>query len=263
MSDGEFCVVCGATGRPLVDGVCAECAADRTPLLSAPKRAEVTVCPTCGARKRGAPWERAGSSPVLTAEDLSPFLEIAEEVGVRQIQWEETVATATVRELVGRARVRFRGIERDVEVPLSVRTVHMTCPECSRKSGRYYTATIQLRGPADGRPEKPIPLRARLNEEWVRLVHEMRPDWRAAVSWREELPEGWNCFFTDTLAARAVAKLAKQRFGASLKESSSLVGRKNGQDLYRVTFCLRFPRRASGGSDSTPVRETERAVERL
>ena len=170
-------------------------------------------------------------------------------------------ATATVRELVGHARVRFRGIERDVDVPLSVRTVHMTCPECSRKSGRYYTAILQLRGPAEGRPEKPIPLRARLNEEWVRLVHEMRPDWRAAVSWREELPEGWNCFFTDTLAARAVAKLAKQRFGASLKESSSLVGRKNGQDLYRVTFCLRFPRRDSGRPASGTAKDDGAGVE--
>jgi len=261
VSEGEFCVVCGATDRPLVDGVCAECAADRTRLLSAPKRAEVTVCPHCGARQVGAHWERAGSSPVLTAEDLSPILEVPPEVGVRRVQWEETSVTATVREFVGRARVRFRGVERDVEVPLSVRTVHKSCPECSRKSGRYYTATIQLRGSLDGPSEKAVPLRARLDQEWMRLVREMRPDWRNAVSWREELPEGWNCFFTDTLAARAVAKLAKQRFGASVKESSSLVGRKNGQDLYRVTFCLRFPRRASDGPATTASRGSTRALE--
>jgi nonsense-mediated mRNA decay protein 3 len=261
MSDGEFCVVCGATGRPLVDGVCAECAADRTRLLSAPKRAVVTVCPHCGARQVGAHWERAGSSPVLTSEDLTPFLEIPPEVGVRRVTWDETAVTDTVREFVGHARVRFRGVERDVEVPLSVRTVHKTCPECSRKSGRYYTATLQLRGPAEGRPEKATLLRAWLAEDWTRLVREMRPDWRKAISWREELPEGWDCFFTDTLAARAVAKLAKQRFGASVKESSSLVGRKNGQDLYRVTFCLRFPRHPVGGSSEAISQAGERAVE--
>lgn len=261
MTGGEFCVVCGATDRPLVDGVCAECAADRTRLLSAPKRAVVTLCPHCGAREVGAHWERAGSSPVLTAEDLSPFLEVPDGVGVRQVRWEETAVTATVREFVGHARVRFRGIERDVDVPLSVRSVHKTCPDCSRRSGRYYTATLQLRGPAEGRPEKPIVLRARLAEEWARLVREMRPDWRKAVSWREELPEGWDCFFADTLAARAVAKLAKQRFGATLKESSSLVGRKNGQDLYRVTLCVRFPRRPSGDVTTGPGESAARGVE--
>jgi len=261
MSEGEFCVVCGATDRLLTDGVCAECAADRITLLSAPKRALVTLCPHCGAREVGAHWERQGTSGILTSEDLTPLLEVPAEVGVRRVEWDETSATATVREFVGRARVRFRGIEREVEVPLSVRTVHKSCPECSRRSGKYYTAILQLRGPAEGRPEKAIPLRARLDGEWTRLVREMRPDWRKAVSWREELPEGWNCFFTDSLAARAVAKLAKQRFGASLKESSSLVGRKNGEDLYRVTFCLRFPRRASDDPSGGPSKDVGGAVE--
>jgi len=261
MSEGEFCVVCGATDRPLVDGVCAECAADRTKLLSAPKRAEVTICPHCGARQVGAHWERSGASPLLTSEDLTPLLEVPEEVGVRRVRWEETEVTDTVREFVGRARVRFRGIERDVEVPLSVRTVHRTCPDCSRKSGRYYTAILQLRGPVDGPAEKADRRRARLDEEWTHLVREMRPDWRKAVSFREELPEGWDCYLTDTPAARAVAKLAKQRFGASVKESSSLVGRKNGQDLYRVTFCLRFPTRAEERSGSGRIERSRGAVE--
>lgn len=262
MSEGEFCVVCGATDRSLVNGVCAECDADRTRLLSAPRRGEVTICPHCGARQVGSHWERAGASPVLTAEDLSPFLEIPEGVGVRRVRWEETAVTATVREFVGRAEVRYRGVERVVEVPLSVRTVHRTCPECSRKSGRYYTATLQLRGALDDGPSEKAPqLRARLDIEWSRLVREMRPDWRKAVSWREELPEGWDCFFTDSLAARAVAKLAKQKFGASVKESSSLVGRKGGQDLYRVTFCLRFPRRPDDAVPSSRSRPSEGALE--
>jgi nonsense-mediated mRNA decay protein 3 len=261
MGEGDFCVVCGRTDRPLVDGLCAECAADRMRLLSAPKRAEVTICPHCGARQVGAHWERSGASPVLTSEDLSPFLEVPEGVGVRRVRWDETAVTATVREFVGHARVRFRGVERDVDVPLSVRTVHRTCPECSRRSGRYYTATLQLRGTLDGPSEKAVHLRARLEGEWTRLVREMRPDWRKAVSWREERPEGWDCYFTDTLAARAVAKLAKQRFGVSVKESSSLVGRKGGQDLYRVTFCLRFPRREEDGTDAPASRPSGDALE--
>jgi NMD protein affecting ribosome stability and mRNA decay len=64
------------------------------------------------------------------------------------------------------------------------------------------------------------------------------------MSWREELPEGYDVFFTETLAARSVARVAKQKFRATIKESATLFGRKNGQDIYRVTFCLRFPRPA-------------------
>ncbi len=242
MADGEFCVVCGATGRPLVEGLCSECAADREVLVAAPRHGAVTICPHCGAREVRAHWERAGTGRVLDAEDLAPFLEIHPEAGIRQIDWEETEATANVRKLVGRAAVVFRGARRDVEVPLTVRVVSRSCPECSRKSGRYYTAIIQLRGGADERREKAPVLRARLDRIWAELVREARPDWRRALSWREELPEGWDCYFTETLPARSIAKLAKQRYGVPVKESASLFGRKNGQEVYRVTFCLRFPR---------------------
>jgi nonsense-mediated mRNA decay protein 3 len=240
--EDEFCVVCGATGRPLTDGVCPQCAADRTTLITVPKRAVVVICPHCGARKTGATWERSGSSPLLTAEDLAPFLEFHPEVGVRRIGWEETSATATVRELEGTADVRFRGAERQVVVNLSVRTEHQTCLDCSRKSGRFFTAVLQLRGGLERANEKSPALHARLDSTWSQLLLECRPDWRKAMSWQEELPEGYDVFFTDTLAARAVAKTAKQKFRATVKESATLFGRKNGQDIYRVTFCLRFPR---------------------
>lgn len=242
MDEREFCVVCGATGRPLVDGVCGACAADRRGLVSAPERGTVTLCPRCGARQVGSHWERAGASHLLTAEDLNPFLEVDPEVGIRSIRWEETGASATVREYLGHARVVFRGASREVDVPLSVRLVSRSCPECSRKSGRYYTAILQLRGPLERPPEKAVPLRARLDRQWTSLLREARTDWREAVSWREERPEGWDCYFTETLPARSIARLAKHRFGATVKESASLFGRKDGHDVYRVTICLRFPR---------------------
>lgn len=242
MEEGEFCVVCGATDRPLLEGVCGECAADRTVLITAPNRAVVVLCPHCGARQVKDHWEREESSPLLTAEDLAPFLTIHPEVGVRRVRWDEISATATVREMRGTADAVFRGARREVTIPLSVRTEHRSCPECSRKSGKYYTAILQLRGPDEGRPERAVELRARLDALWTEIMREARTDWKRTVSWREELPEGWNVFFTETLAARAVARVAQQRFGASFKQSATLFGRKDGRDVYRVTFCLRFPR---------------------
>ncbi|MGI0055683.1 MAG: NMD3-related protein [Thermoplasmata archaeon] len=247
MVDSEFCVVCGRTGRPLVEGVCPECAADRLPLLSPPGRGVVVLCPTCGARKIGSHWERADTAAVLTHEDLDPLLSVHPEVAIRSIRWEETQVSALLHEFRGVARVRFRGTERTVELPLTVKVEHRTCPDCSRKSGHYYTAVLQLRGAIDGPREKPPELRSRLERQWEELMREARPDWRKAVSWREALPEGWDLYVVDTLAARSIARLAKQRFGAKLKESATLVGRKDGNDLYRVTFCLRLARPAASG----------------
>lgn len=251
MSDAEFCVVCGATDRPLVGGVCAPCAADRTTVLRARRTGKVTICPHCGAREVGGHWERAGSSRVLGAEDLTPLLEFHPEAGLRRIRWEETAATPNQRELLARAHVVFRGVGRDVELPMTVRIESRSCPDCSRRSGRYYTAILQLRGGEGGPRERSGPLRDRLDRTWDALLEESRPDWRKAVSWGEERPEGWDYFLTETLAARGIARLAKQRFGASVKESASLAGRKDGHEVYRVTFCLRFPRESGGPAPTT------------
>ncbi len=259
MADGEFCVVCGRTGRPLVDGVCADCAADRTELVTAPLRGTVVVCPHCGAREVGGHWERAGASRLLTAEDLAPFLRIHPEVGVRRVRWDETNATATVREFLGHADVVFRGVPRTVDVPLSVRLLSRSCPDCSRTSGRYYTAILQLRGPTERRLERSADLRARLARVWDRVVADARPEWRRAVSFDEARPEGIDVYLRETLPARSIARLAKQKFGASVTESASLFGRKDGHDVYRVTFCLRFPREAGRNPEPGP-RARERAT---
>jgi nonsense-mediated mRNA decay protein 3 len=253
MTDPEFCVVCGRTGRALTDGLCPDCAADRKTLVSVPEHAEVVLCPTCGARLQGRHWDGAGKSSVLTAEDLAPFLVYDPETTLRTVRWEEGKTTATTREFLGTASVEFRGVARDVELRLSVRTIHRTCPACSRRSGRYYTAIVQLRGSGDSRAERARELRARLEVVWAAIVREARRDWKDACSWREELPEGWNCYFTETLAARSIARLARQKFGAKITESASLYGRKDGQDLYRVTFCLRFPPGVGARPGGAPV----------
>lgn len=241
MVDGEFCVVCGRTGQVLTDGLCSECAAGRMALVRAPGRARITLCPTCGARKVGAHWERAGSSRLLTGVDLNPFLILHPEVALRSVQWEEIGANALEYRFQGNARVRFRGTERSVDVALKVKVDHHTCPECSRQSGHYYTAVLQLRPALDGPREKAGPMHERLDRAWDQLLQEAREDWRQAISWRESRPEGWDYFAVDTLAARALARLARQKLRATIKESATLVGRKDGVDVYRVTFCLRLP----------------------
>ncbi len=255
--DGEFCVVCGRTGLPLVDGVCAGCFLDSHVLVRGHGQPDVVVCPTCGARKVGNHWERSGANPsLLTSEDLNPLLEVDPEVGIRRVRWTEVSRDAVQRSYQGEAEIRFRGQERTVPVELSVKLRAYTCPECARKAGRFYTAIIQVRGPSERLRGPPKLLRERLEAAFEGMLPNTKAEWRKALSWREELPEGFDYYVTDTLAARAIARFAKDRLGASLKESATLWGRRNGEDVYRVTFRLRLPDpggasgRRSGGPSS-------------
>lgn len=237
----EFCVVCGRTGIPLVDGVCTDCEAARRTLVSVRPHATVVLCSQCGAREVGKHWERAGASALLGSEDLLPFLVPDEEAAIRRVEWQETGANPLLKSLHGDVHVRFRGLERTVPVDLTVRLLHRTCPDCSRRSGHYFTALIQLRGPEGGSRRSPHELRERLREIWDATIPGARADWRGHHSWTERRPEGWDYFFTETLAAKNVARLFKDRFGAEVKESASLYGRKDGRDLYRVTLAVRLP----------------------
>lgn len=238
----EFCVVCGRTDAAIVDGVCPKCYAERNPLVTVPERPKVTICPTCGARRIGAHWEGRGRSPeLLGSEDLLPFLRVLPGVTLRTVDWTDEGTYALQREISGLAHLRFRGEERTMPLSLTVRLEHRTCEECSRRSGHYYTSTIQLRAVEDEVREKAADRRARLWRQWEDLLPETRADWQRALSWAEERPEGWDVYATDTLAARSISRLAKAKLSATLKESATLWGRKNGQDVYRVTFCLRIP----------------------
>jgi len=237
----EFCVVCGRTGLALVEGVCAECEASRRTLVAVQPHATVVLCPQCGAREVGKHWERAGSSALLGSEDLVRFLVPDEEAAVRKVEWQETGPNPLLKNLHGDVHVRFRGLERVVPVDLTVRILHRTCPECSRRSGHYYTALIQLRGPEEGSRRSAAELRERLQEIWDATIPSARADWRAHHSWTERRPEGWDHYYTETLAARGVARLFKDRFGAQVKESATLYGQKDGRELYRVTFAVRLP----------------------
>jgi nonsense-mediated mRNA decay protein 3 len=238
---GEFCVVCGRTDVQTADGECADCYSKRHPLVTAVEHAVVVMCPTCGARLVGSHWERSGSSRLLTSEDLSPFLRPSDEVGIRRVRWEETGSNPLVRTMTGELDVRFRGTERTIGATVQVKVQHRTCTECSRRAGHYFTATLQLRGLDERLREPSRELRGRIARIWDHILPEARSDWKDAFSWREEKPEGWDIYFKDKLAARAMARWMKARLGAQLKESASLYGRKDGHDVYRVTFCLRIP----------------------
>ena len=240
--DGEFCVVCGRTDRPLSEGVCPECFVAASPLVWVEGHPTLVICPTCGARKVGHHWERRGASPsLLGSDDLVPLLSLHPEVGLRRARWQEVPGDAAQRTFRGEVDVRFRGIERTVAVDVRVKIHGNACPECSRRTGHYYTALLQLRGPTERLRGSSRVLRERLERAFEMVLPDLKAEWRDAFSWREERPEGWDYYLTDTLAARAIARSAKARLNAELKESATLWGRKDGRDVYRVTFCLRVP----------------------
>jgi nonsense-mediated mRNA decay protein 3 len=256
VEEAGFCVVCGRTDQPLVDGLCVECDVKRTPLLGAAPKAHVVICPTCGSRllsEKWVKWEGTGSSTHLGADDLAPFLRPRDGVTIRTVAWEEAGTLELRREIAAHVAVRYRETERSASVTFPVTIEHRTCTSCGRKTGHYFTAVIQLRGPEGRLRGSGRERRQWLQETWDRVLPEARPEWRRALSWIEEKPEGWDVYFVDTESARSLARWMKPRLNGKLTESPTLYGRQDGRDVYRVTYCLRLP---------APVEPTRERLER-
>ena len=57
----------------------------------------------------------------------------------------------------------------------------------------------------------------------------------------EKLKKGLNLYVSSIESARKISKEIIKRLGGVLKESKKLVGKKEGRNVYRVSFSVRLP----------------------
>jgi nonsense-mediated mRNA decay protein 3 len=241
-SAGAFCVVCGATGVELFGALCAKCRGKKGGLVTIPERTEVVLCPMCGSRQVGRHWERGPPPGLFRSEDIDSNILVTQPARLVSVHWEELGRNPLLRMFEGKAIVELGGSSLEITLKTELREIHHMCPQCSRREGRFYTATIQFRPVVD----EPT---VRKTEDFKRNIRDLIEEflegapriWREAVAREEELKEGWDLFLMDTAVAKSMAKALKLRTGASTKESASLWGVKDGRQVYRVTILLRFP----------------------
>lgn len=240
---GTFCVKCGRESETLIGALCVRCYSDRTPLASLPKYHDVVICPTCGAREVRNHWEkvRHRDPQALGKSDVEPLVVVTEPARLVGLRWTESGQNPKLRQIDAVATVRVEG--KEVEVPLrsEFHLLYHSCPDCSRRGGNYFTARIQLRSAEEGIPQTPREFKPWALEVWASHLRACSEAQREAVTREEELKEGWDIFFSDTAAAKAVARSFSTRTSAESRSSATLWGKKGGQEIYRVTFLVRLP----------------------
>jgi nonsense-mediated mRNA decay protein 3 len=236
-----FCVVCGTEEGPFEGPLCVRCFGQQSALLSLPGRISRVFCPMCGARQVGRHWELGNPPGTLTGGDLARELQVRPGVNVLGVRWTEVTEDPLLRRLTASATLELKGTRWETECSTEVHVVYHVCPECSRRQGHFYTAQVQLRASEAGSLRTGAELRAWVHRQWETHLKGASESVRKAVSFEQELKEGWDIFFSSTPEARAASRAFRERFGASYLESASLYSRKGGEDIYRVTFLLRLP----------------------
>lgn len=235
-----LCVECGSEVERLIGGSCPACFVSVTPLLTVPDVVQVELCAHCGARKVGAHWHDPGEAP----EDWVRDAAVRASVGVHD-RVEDAVLRTDERQLDERTfaydvhlRGTVDGVPLDESAKLQLRRTKAVCDRCSRMAGGYYAAIIQLR--ATGRDVREDELERAHRIVATDLERQLDAGNRFAFLSKDgPIHGGHDYYIGDIDGARNVARLLKDRLGASLHETAKLVGRREGEDVHRVTFLVR------------------------
>ncbi len=255
------CPLCGRPADNLVDGRCRDCFLKTFTLARIPHVVRTIICPLCGAVKKGAQWEgNTAELEDVIQDGIKKALKLEPYSGDVHISIDLTSSDQSIYHAGIRVDASVKGIRTNSALKTEVRVSRETCDSCSRISGGYYEAVVQVR--AEGRfPDE---------EEQVQLVEmieemierQYRKGYRLAfITKVDELPEGTDVYIGSNSSARQACKLAAERFGCSYSESPSLVGKKDGKDIYRITYSLRLPRFVPGdiintGGDAVLIRHS-------
>ena len=115
------------------------------------------------------------------------------------------------------------GKETTREVKYKIEIEKTVCPSCSRLSGNYYEAILQLRGD----PYKVLLLKESVEKALARKG--------VGITKAVKLKEGIDLYIT---SSKALLELVRER-GYKVKLSRKLHGLKEGKRVYRLTIALR------------------------
>jgi len=237
MDGAAFCIACGSPPPLTSDRLCENCLRTRTVFSQVSERIQQHRCAKCGMHEVEKRWVR------IEDEELGE-LRLRENLGVTEGATAVIVDMAyqPIDDRTARLHVTVEGelegykFENQHEVLLQ--TSNAVCPSCTRKAGAYFEATMQLRSAGRRLSEEELKdLRGTLDE----LLDELESDPMFFVTKEGPVTGGWDLQLGSKALARTWARRLVRRFGGTTKETSTLVGMREGSEVTRLTLSYRKP----------------------
>ncbi|MCL7413873.1 MAG: NMD3-related protein [ANME-2 cluster archaeon] len=256
-----LCPVCGRSTDNQIDGRCRDCFLKTITLASIPLVVRTIICPVCADVKKGKRWDKLDKD---FEELIHDVIVQALKINPQAHDVSTSITLTTTNPAIYRAQITVtadvKGVKAESQLVTEVRISKETCDACSRMAGGYYEAVIQIRA------ERRFPDKDE-QQQMLELVGEvverqyLRGDKLSFITNIQELPEGTDVYLGSNNTARQAVRTAVERFGCRYSESPSLAGKKDGKDIYRITYSLRLPRLVPGdiirvGEDMVLVRRS-------
>ena len=237
MDGAAFCIACGSPPPLTSDRLCENSLRRRTVFSQVSERIQQHRCAKCGMHEVEKRWVR------IEDEELGE-LRLRENLGVTEGATAVTVDMAyqPIDDRTARLHVtvdgELEGYKFEDQHEVLLQTSNAVCPSCTRKAGAYFEATMQLRSAGRRLSEEELKdLRGTLDE----LLDELESDPMFFVTKEGPVTGGWDLQLGSKALARTWARRLVRRFGGTTKETSTLVGMREGSEVTRLTLSYRKP----------------------
>jgi len=233
-----FCVECGKEDPIFRDGVCISCYLKTHKFSKGPEIIDLTVCTNCDSYKFKNTWTTDLFDDILRRTIRNTF-HISKELTNVEI----TTECKKQKEIVG-CKLIISGFLDNMEISeehnITIRIKRAVCDVCSRQSGGYYEAIIQIRPDITKLSEEEID---NLGATVRNLVEQMRNNGNRSLFITDEGEQhgGLDFFLSDKSAAQSIVKKIQEQYGGEIKQSSKNVGMKDSKQIYRMTYLIRLP----------------------
>ena len=236
----SFCPRCGNDTDIFIDNVCRQCFIGDKKLLECPLVIYATICPVCGSVFRKGKWQSKETENQVILDCVKDNLRINRDARNIDLTLIPEKLDHSRYQVHAGAKAEIRGISLDSGLDTEVRITWETCDTCSRISGGYFEGIVQIRA------DKRIPSKEELDKcisiaEEVAARAQDKGDRLAFIAKTVELDEGMDLYVGLIKLGKQICRAITDSFGGRFTESPKLVGQKNGEDLYRITFALRLP----------------------
>ena len=233
-----FCVECGREGE-LIGALCQDCYSKKHVQPTIADHVDLTICAHCQSMQTDKGWEDVGSIRQAAETAIEDSLVLPKDAKVSDFR--VRLSEKDERNLEAKVDVMLvvQGHEFTRELQTIVRIKRGSCTECSKQQGSYYEAILQVRGPERTLPKQ---LEAEVERVVRSRVGAMRKSSREVfLSKVEKVKGGLDFYFSTVSSARSVSRELQETYCAEFKESSSLWGRRDGKEVYRMTYLVRLP----------------------
>lgn len=243
----SVCPSCGESSY----GVCERCLARGRTIAAMPRFLSIQVCPTCSDHFFKGRWMNED-----TNHAIANAVEEALKIDVEEAAF--TIVLDQISPTIIHARIEINVSEAEgphESFDVDVRVNRVACDRCSRISGGYYESKVQIR--ADHRTPERAELERALEIAARTIDLTLKEDRLAFIAKTIWLREGLDLYIGTVKAAKRIVRTLLKEMGGNFSDSAQLIGRRDGKDVYRVTFVVRLPEFPTGAIVSSQQRVYE------